>query len=87
MGGFITDGEKTITEEEIVSTLKVPSGYLEVISYGLPYIGFRYTTESEEEIIVRFYQNFCINLLNEITIIICLSYLTSSLIFKVPLVW
>jgi hypothetical protein len=57
LGGFITDGEKTITEEEIVSTLKVPDGYLEVISYGLPYIGFRYTTESEEEIIVRFYQN------------------------------
>ena len=57
LGGFITDGEKTITEEEIVSTLKGPAGYLEVISYDLPYIGFRYTTESEEEIIVRFYQN------------------------------
>ena len=87
MGGFITDGEKTITEEEIVSTLKVPAGYLEILANDLPYITFGYTTESEEEIIVRFYQNFCINLLNEITIIICLSYLTSSLIFKVPLVW
>ena len=57
LGGYITDGEKTITEEEIVSTLKIPAGYLEVVSYELPHIGFGYTTESEEEIIVRFYQN------------------------------
>lgn len=57
LGGYITDGEKTITEEEIVSTLKIPAGYLEVLSYELPRIGFGYTTESEEEIIVRFYQN------------------------------
>ena len=57
LGGYITDGEKTITEEEIVSTLKIPAGYLEVLSYDLPFIEFGYTTESEEEIIVRFYQN------------------------------
>jgi hypothetical protein len=57
LGGYITDGEKTITEEEIVSTLKIPAGYLEILAYELPRIGFGYTTESEEEIIVRFYQN------------------------------